>query len=131
MTQIPQHHPLAKGTKYGLVILATAFLNIGLFPITYVLTPLFAGIVCGFLVGSTKKAVLGGYLGAFIVFVPLEILTAPGLMDYLVQSGALTMAEIQEMILVFYLLLILAASLISILGATGGLLGSKLKCRHS
>ena len=121
---------MAKGTKYGLVILATAFLNIGLFPITYILTPLFAGIVCGFLVVSTKRAVLGGYLGAFIVFAPLEILTAPVLMDYLVQSGTLTMAQIQEMILVFYLLLILAASLISILGATGGLLGSKLKRRH-
>jgi len=118
---------MAKGTKYGLMILATAFLNIGLFPITYILTPLVAGLVCGFLVVSTKRSVLGGYLGAFIVFVPLEILTAPILMDYLVQSGTLTMAEIQEMILVFYLLLILAAALVSILGAIGGLLGSKLK----
>ena len=72
---------------------------------------------------------MGGYLGAFIAFVPLEILTAPSLMDYLVQSGTLTMAEIQEMILAFYLLLILAAALISVLGATGGLLGSKLKRR--
>jgi hypothetical protein len=84
---------MARGTRYGLVILATAFLNIGLFPITYILTPFFAGIVCGFLVGSTKRAVLGSYLGAFIAFVPLEILTAPILMDYLVQSGALTMAQ--------------------------------------
>jgi len=121
---------MARGTRYGLVILATAFLNIGLFPITYILTPLISGIVCGFLVVSTKRGVLGGYLGAFIAFVPLEILTAPTLMDYLVQSGILTMAEIQEMILAFYLLLILAAALISILGATGGLLGSKLKCRY-
>lgn len=127
MTQIPQHHPMARGTKYGLVILATAFLNIGLFPITYILTPLFAGIACGFLVVSTKRGVLGGYLGAFIAFLPLEILTAPELMDYLVQNGTLTMAEIQEMILVFYFLLILAAALVSLLGAIGGLLGSKLK----
>ena len=127
MTQIPQHHPTARGTKYGLVVLATAFLNIGFFPITYILTPLFAGIVCGFLVASTKRGILGGYLGAFIAFLPLEILTAPELMDYLVQSGTLTMAEIQEMILVFYLLLILAAALVSLLGAIGGLLGSKLK----
>lgn len=127
MTQIPQHHPMAKGTKYGLMILATAFLNIGLFPITYILTPLVAGLVCGFLVVSTKRSVLGGYLGALIAYVPLEILTAPDLMNYLVQSGTLTMAEIQEMILVFYLLLMLAAALISILGAIGGLLGSKLK----
>jgi len=120
---------MARGIRYCLVILATALLNIGLFPITYILTPLVAGVVCGFLVVSTKRSVLGGYLGAFIAFVPLEILTAPSLMDYLVQSGTLTMAEIQEMILAFYLLLILAAALISVLGATGGLLGSKLKCR--
>jgi len=97
---------------------------------TYILTPLIAGIVCGFLVVSTKRGILGGYLGAFIAFVPLEILTAPSLMDYLVQSGILTMAEIQEMILAFYLLLILAAALISVLGAIGGLLGSKLKRRY-
>ena len=120
---------MARGIKYGLMILATAFFNIGFFPITYILTPLFAGIVCGFLVASTKRGVLGGYLGAFIAFLPLEILTAPALMDYLVQNGTLTMAEIQEMILAFYLLLILAASLISILGAIGGLLGSRLKRR--
>ena len=120
---------MARGIKYGLMILATAFFNIGFFPITYILTPLFAGIVCGFLVASTKRGVLGGYLGAFIAFLPLEILTAPALMDYLVQNGTLTMAEIQEMILAFYLLLILAASLISILGAIGGMLGSRLKLR--
>ena len=109
------------------VIVATALLNIGLYFMFSIFAPLIAGIICGYLLQDSKRSMIGGFVGAFIAYVPLELISAPAQMENLVELGILSLAELEAMLLIFYLLLILAATIISILGIIGGYIGAKLR----
>ncbi len=108
------------------LIVATALLNVGLFFMLYFLAPILAGLVCGYLVQRRRASAGAAFLGALVVYVPLNFLLADSIAQYLVESGVATMEELQGMLPVFYADLVVAGLVMSLLGALGGLLGALL-----
>ncbi|MHA1935761.1 MAG: DUF5518 domain-containing protein [Candidatus Thorarchaeota archaeon] len=107
---------------FGL-ILATAMLNVGLFFLFWIFTPIAAGFVCGYFMMSKKSGAIGGFIGGLLAYIPLELLGAPALIDQLVSSGVYLLEEIEAMLPLFYSTLILAAVILALVGAVGGYLG--------
>jgi hypothetical protein len=91
------------------LVLATALLNVGLYVVIFVLAPLFAGMVCGFFLVSPKWGTLGGFLGSACANIPFLIW---------LESISSTGADM--------LSIILAAMILSAIGAVGGLIGGMI-----
>ncbi|MHA1771697.1 MAG: hypothetical protein ACTSYL_08455 [Candidatus Thorarchaeota archaeon] len=97
------------GRFIGLTV-ACAFLNIGLYFMTYFLTPILAGAVVGFLLGHKKQSPLSGAFGALGAYIALFTYTT---MTTSLQSGPIE---------------ILVASLILAgVGLVGGIIGMLLR----
>ena len=88
------------------MVIATALLNVGLYNVLFVLAPLAAGIVCGFFIFSPKLGTFGGFLGSAVAYIPFLIV-----LESIESSGA------------DFLSLIVAAMILSMIGAVGGFIG--------
>lgn len=88
------------------LVLAAALLNVGLYVVIFVLAPLIAGIVCGFFLLSPKWGTLGGFLGSACANIPFLIW---------LESISPTGADM--------LSIIIAAMILSAIGAVGGFIG--------
>ncbi len=92
----------------------------------YYLAPIVAGFVCGYFLMSRKRALIGGFVSAFLAYSSLFIVLAPGIMEYQIDQGIVI-----PVLPVFYLTLIFSAFLISILGIAGAFLGSRIIPRQT
>ena len=98
-------------------------LNVGLFYLFWIFTPIAAGFVCGYFMMSKKSGAIGGFIGGLLAYIPLELIGAPALIDQLVSSGVYLLEEIEALLPLFYSTLIFAAVILSMVGAVGGYLG--------
>ena len=89
--------------RFVAVLVATAFLNIGLYFIFFIVTPIIAGVVCGILLRNMKRSILAGYFGSLAAYFPLFFFLETDIID------------------IFTILT--AAGIISLLGGIGGFLG--------
>ena len=89
--------------RFVAILVATAFLNIGLYFILYFITPIIAGVVSGIILRNVKRSVLAGYFGSLVAYFPLFLFLNTTNMD------------------IFAILA--AAGIISFLGGIGGFLG--------
>ena len=85
------------------MLIAVAFLNIGLYFILYFITPIIAGVVSGIILRSMKRSVLAGYFGSLMAYFPLYLFLDTTSVDIFA--------------------IFAAAGIISFLGGIGGLLG--------
>jgi len=114
-----------------IALLAIALANAGLFFIAYIFTPILTGALAAYIIKTKRRASLVAFSGSALAYIPLELVAAPQIADYLVQSGILTNSELQASIGLFYLLLIIAALLLSIMATATSFVVSILVKRIS
>ncbi|MFW9845757.1 MAG: hypothetical protein ACFFD6_03330 [Candidatus Thorarchaeota archaeon] len=95
------------------ITLAATLLNVGLYIVMYISAPLFAGFVCGFFLLNSKWGAAGGFLGAFLAYLPFLMI---------LESIASTGAD--------FLSILLAVLLLSLIGLIGGALGGIAGIRY-
>jgi len=105
------------------LVIAAAFLNIGLFFILWIFAPIVSGIVCGYFLRMKKKGAFVGFLGGLLAYVPMQLISAQALFDSYVADGILTLAEILANLPYLYTLLILGAVMLACFGLIGGYIG--------
>jgi hypothetical protein len=94
------------------LVLAAALLNVGLYLVLYVLAPLVAGMVCGFFLLSPKWGTFVGFMGSACSNIPFLIW---------LESISPTGADM--------LSIIIAAMILSAIGAVGGFIGGMIGAR--
>lgn len=117
--------------KEIIVILAIALANAGLFFVAYIFTPILTGALAAYIIKARKRASLVAFSGSALAYIPLELVAAPQIADYLIQSGLLTNSELQASLGLFYLILITAALLLSIIAMATSFLVSTVMKRFS
>lgn len=91
---------------------AVALLNAGLYIILYVLAPLVAGFIGGYLLGKPGSGLIVGLVGSMVTYMPLLAV---------LDSFQGTASD--------PLVLLQAALILSVVGAVGGLIGGVLRSR--
>lgn len=91
---------------------AVALLNAGLYIVLYVLAPLVAGIIGGYLLGRPEGGLIVGLVGSMVAYTPLL-----AVLDF-VQGAASDP-----------IVLLQAALILSAVGAVGGFIGGVLRSR--
>ncbi|MFX1266023.1 MAG: hypothetical protein ACFFH0_11625 [Promethearchaeota archaeon] len=94
------------------IVAAVALLNAGLYIVLYVLAPLVAGIIGGYLLGKPWGGLIVGLVGSMITYTPLLAF---------LDSFQGTASD--------PLVLLQAALILSVMGAAGGLVGGVLRSR--
>jgi hypothetical protein len=94
------------------LVLAAALLNLGLYVVLWVSAPLVAGFVCGYFMLSPRWGVFGGFLGSVVSTTPLLYF-----LESLSSSGADTFS------------ILIAAIILSVIGALGGFIGGMVGLR--
>ncbi len=94
------------------LVLAAALLNLGLYVVLFVAAPLVSGVVCGYFMLNPKWGALGGFLSSFISSIPL-----------------LFLLESLSPIAYDVISILIAAILLSAIGALGGLIGGMIGIR--
>ncbi|MBS3795230.1 MAG: hypothetical protein KGY80_10050 [Candidatus Thorarchaeota archaeon] len=117
--------------KEIIAILAIALANVGLFFVAYIFTPILTGALAAYIIKARKRASLAAFTGSALAYIPLELIAAPQIADYLVQNGLLTNSELQAALGLFYLILITAALLLSIIATATSFLVSTIMKRFS
>lgn len=117
--------------KEIIAILAIALANAGLFFVAYIFTPILTGALAAYIIKARKRASLVAFSGSALAYIPLELVAAPQIADYLIQSGLLTNSELQASLGLFYLILITAALLLSIIAMVTSFLVSTVMKRFS
>lgn len=117
--------------KEIIAILAIALANAGLFFVAYIFTPILTGALAAYIIKARKRASLVAFSGSALAYIPLELVAAPQIADYLIQSGLLTNSELQASLGLFYLILITAALLLSIIAMATSFLVSTVMKRFS
>ncbi|MHA2179480.1 MAG: hypothetical protein ACXAAO_09390 [Candidatus Thorarchaeota archaeon] len=100
--------------RISLLILVAVLLNIGLFFILAFFAPLVSGIVVGFFIGNMKKGSFAGFIGAFLSY-----------------SAILLITEFLTGFATDILTLVSAVLLMGIIGALGGLIGVWIRSRST
>ncbi len=113
------------------IIVAGALFNLGLYFILFFIAPIVAGAVVGYLVPNLRKVVLGSFLSGIIAYLPLQLLTAPTYIQYLIDEGFYSASEIEQNLANIYLQLITSSVLLASLCFLGGYLGFLLRRRIS
>ncbi|MHA1925372.1 MAG: hypothetical protein ACXABV_05750 [Candidatus Thorarchaeota archaeon] len=94
------------------LVLAAALLNVGLYIVLWVAAPLVSGLICGYFMLSPKWGSFGGFLGSVVGCTPLLfILESISAIGYDVFS------------------IMLAALILSMIGALGGFIGGMIGLR--
>jgi membrane associated rhomboid family serine protease len=93
-------------------IAAVALLNAGLYIVLYVLAPLVAGIIGGYLLGRPGRGLIVGLVGSMVTYTPLLAV---------LDSFQATASD--------PLVLLQAALILSAVGAAGGFVGGLLRSR--
>ncbi len=122
--QIPKV-PIRKGRIVALII-AAAMLNVGLYGLLYIFTPLVSGVIIGFLVARPKEGSLFSFLGSLFSFLPMLIVSAPALIDSMISSGLILASELTALLPWIYTQLVISALILSFIGLVGGLVGGYL-----
>jgi hypothetical protein len=117
--------------KEIIAILAIALANAGLFFVAYIFTPILTGALAAYIIKARKRASLVAFSGSALAYIPLELVAAPQIADYLIQNGLLTNSELQASLGLFYLILITAALLLSIIAMATSFLVSTVMKRFS
>ncbi len=100
-----------------IAIVAVALANAGLYFIAYVFTPILTGTLSAYMIRIRRKSSFVAFIGSAIAYVPLELIAAPQIAEYLVETGMFTNSELQSAIGMFYLILVTAALLLSFIAA--------------
>ena len=114
--------PVRRGRIVALIV-AAAMLNVGLYFLFYIFTPLVSGVIVGFLVARPKEGSLFSFLGSLFSFLPMLLVTAPALIDDMISSGLILVSEISSMLPWIYAQLVISALILSSIGLVGGLIG--------
>ncbi|MBD3158101.1 MAG: hypothetical protein GF309_04870 [Candidatus Lokiarchaeota archaeon] len=117
--------------KEIIAILAIALANAGLFFVAYIFTPILTGALAAYIIKARKRASLVAFSGSALAYITLELVAAPQIADYLIQNGLLTNSELQASLGLFYLILITAALLLSIIAMATSFLVSTVMKRFS
>ena len=99
------------------ITIAGALLNIGFYFILFVVTPIFSGIIVGFLLGRVREGAVSGFVSSIIAFLPLLFYLAPLLMPIPTPN------------LEFYIALVFSALIFSILGLVSGIIGALISMK--
>jgi membrane associated rhomboid family serine protease len=94
------------------VTAAVALLNAGLYIVLYVVAPLVAGIVGGYLLARPGRGLFAGLVGSMVTYTPLLIV-----LDSFQETASDALVLLQ------------AALILSAVGAVGGLIGGVLRSR--
>lgn len=114
-----------------IAIVAVALANVGLYFIAYIFTPILTGALAAYMIRTRKRSSLVAFIGSTLAYVPLELIAAPEIANYLIESGIFTNSELQAAIGMFYLILLIAALLLSIVSAVASFVFSTLFRRMS
>ncbi|MHA1577456.1 MAG: DUF5518 domain-containing protein [Candidatus Thorarchaeota archaeon] len=125
MVSIPQRTSAERWRIIGL-ILAAAFLNLGLYFILWIFAPIVSGLVCGYFLRSKKNGALVGFLGGLIAYVPMQLIAAPASFDSYIADGTFTPAELLANLPWLYVLLIIGAIILACGGLFGGYIGGSI-----
>ncbi len=105
------------------VIIAIALLNVGLFFVLYIFAPLLAGLIGGYILLKKRESIITGFVGTLAAFLPMMLVTLPAQIQSYIDSSLYLPEEIPGAMPFIITILLLAALLISGLGALGGYLG--------
>lgn len=122
---IPQQNSVKRWRLLGLII-AAAFLNIGLFFILWIFAPIVSGIVCGYFLRMKKNGAIVGFLGGLLAYVPMQLISAQASFDSYIADGIFTPAEILANLPFLYTILIVGAVMLACFGLIGGYIGGSL-----
>ncbi|TFG14506.1 hypothetical protein EU537_03555 [Candidatus Thorarchaeota archaeon] len=127
---MPSEKQLGKFAVIGIIV-AGALLNIGLYFILFFIAPILVGAVVGYLMHILHRALLGSFLSGLLAYLPLELLTAPTYIQYLVDEGVYSVNEIAQNLANIYFQLISASVILALLCLVGGYLGLLIRRRIS
>jgi len=127
---VPSEQYLGKFAVIG-IIFAGALFNLGLYFILFFLAPIVSGAVVGYLIPNLRRALLGSFLSGIISYLPLQLLTAPTYIQYLIDEGVYSASEIEQHIASIYFQLITSSVLLASLCSIGGYLGFALRRKIS
>jgi hypothetical protein len=100
---VPSELELGKSAVIG-IILAGALLNLGLYFILFFLAPVVSGAVVGYLIPKLRRALIGSFISGIVAYLPLQLLTAPTYIQYLIDEGIYSANEIEHHIATIYFL---------------------------
>lgn len=123
MTEVRIQNSKTNWNRFLAAIIAGALLNVGLYFLLYIFTPLVTGFVIGFLLKKYRDGILASFVSSFISFLAMLLYSAPALIDEMVSSGQATLEEITANLPLFYIQLGFSALLLSLIGIIGGLIG--------
>ncbi len=103
--------------RFIAITIAGALLNIGFYFILFVLTPIFSGIVVGFLLGHVREGAVAGFTSSLIAFLPLLFYLAPLLIPFPTPD------------LGFYIALVSSSLFFSVLGLVSGIIGALISMK--
>ena len=114
--------PIRRGRVVALII-AAAMLNVGLYFLLYIFTPLVSGVIVGILVARRKEGALFSFLGSLFSFLPMLLVTAPALIDTMISSGQILASELSAILPWIYTQLVISALILSSIGLVRGFIG--------
>ncbi len=122
--QLPQI-PVRTGRIIALIV-AASMLNVGLYFLLYIFTPLISGLIVGFLVARPKEGGFTSFFGSLLSFFPMLLISAPSFIDYLISTGQLIASEVPALLPWIYFQLVISGLILSIIGLIGGIVGGYL-----
>ncbi len=111
--------------QFIIIIVAGAMLNIGLYSMLFIFTPLLSGLVVGFLLLEIKNGAVGGFISSFAAFTPFLLYLSPGLLALNPTSDLVSF----YLAIMAYVLLLSLAGLVA--GAIGGAIGRRASSNTS
>ncbi len=111
------------------ITLAVVFLNLGLFFILFYFAALVAGLVAGYLIQARGKAILSGFIGSIGAYLGLFIWQSESLIAYIMTTELVNEIPPDMVMSLVWVAMIMAAALVSILGAIGAFISNKFFVR--
>ncbi len=130
MTELQISNSRVNRNRFIASTIAGALLNVGLYFLLYIFTPLVTGIVVGFLLRKYREGSIAAFIGSFLTFLSMLLYSLPALIDQMISSGQATLDEIMANLPWLYVQIGFSALLLSILGLAGGLIGAYIG-RHA
>lgn len=123
MTEIQILDTRVNRNRFLALIIVGALLNVGLYFLLYIFTPLVSGFVIGFLLKKYKEGSIASFISSFLTYLTMLLYSAPALIDEMISSGQTTLEEITSTLPWFYAQLGFSALILSLLGIIGSLIG--------
>ncbi|MCK5151996.1 MAG: DUF5518 domain-containing protein [Candidatus Thorarchaeota archaeon] len=117
--------PIRRGRIVALIV-AAAMLNVGLYFLLDIFTPLVSGMIVGFLVSRPKEGALFSFLGSLFSFLPMLLVAVPAYIDNQISIGQILASELTVMLPWIYTLFVISGLILSLIGLVGGFIGGYL-----